>query len=199
MRGNIFTQLQQHSREDVYSFNCLIGRLGHNLDGVHIQKNVFDNIVNTLLEVDKKSKDSVNARLDLQAMNIREGLHADLTGPKPVIPRAAYYMAPVMKKIFCRLLGDARFPDGHASNLEHKVENDKLTGLKSHDCHIIMQELLPLAMSRTLPDSVTRPLMGLCNYFKQVYANVIDVKEMLRLEEEIPVILCELEKISRRP
>jgi hypothetical protein len=50
----------------------------HNLDAMHIEKNMFDNIVNTLLDVDKKSKDLVNARLDLKDMNIREGLHADL-------------------------------------------------------------------------------------------------------------------------
>ena len=100
----------------------------HNLDAMHVEKNVFDNIVNTLLDVDNKSKDSVNARLDLKEMNIRSNLHADLTGPKPVIPKAVYYMPPNKRKIFCKLIGEARFPDGHASNLEHKVENGKLTG-----------------------------------------------------------------------
>ena len=167
----------------------------HNLDAMHVEKNVFDNIVNTFLDVDKKSKDSVNARLDLKEMNIRSSLHADLTGPKPVIPKAVYYMPPNKRKIFCKLIGEARFPDGHASNLEHKVENGKLTGLKSHDCHIIMQELLPLALSRTLPESVSTPLIGLCKYFKLLYAKVVDVKDMQRMEEQIPEILCQLEKI----
>jgi hypothetical protein len=74
-----------------------------NLDVMHIEKNVFDKIVNTLFDADKKSKDSVNARLDLKDMNIREGLHADLTRPKPLIPNAVYYMSPALKKIFLSL------------------------------------------------------------------------------------------------
>ncbi|KAK1663538.1 hypothetical protein QYE76_051697 [Lolium multiflorum] len=43
----------------------------NNLDIMHIEKNVFDNIVNTVLDVDKRSKDNLNARKDLQLMNIR--------------------------------------------------------------------------------------------------------------------------------
>jgi hypothetical protein len=104
-------------------------------------------------------------------------------------------MSLALEKIFFKLMGDARFPEGHASNFEHIVENGKLTGLKSHDCHIIMQELLPLATSRTLPAFVTKPLMGICNYFKQIYSKVVDVKEMQRLEEQIPEIMCQLEMI----
>jgi hypothetical protein len=37
----------------------------NNLDIMHIEKNVFDNIVNTVLDVDKRSKDNLNARKDL--------------------------------------------------------------------------------------------------------------------------------------
>jgi hypothetical protein len=104
-------------------------------------------------------------------------------------------MSLALKKIFFELMGDVKFPEGHASNFEHRVENGKLIGLKSHDCHIIMQELLPLAMSRTLPAFVTKPLMGICNYFKLIYSKVVDVKEMQRFEEQIPEIMCQLEMI----
>ena len=93
----------------------------HNLDIMHVQKNVFDNIVGTILDVDKKSKDGLNARLDLQEMNIRSELHADIGGPKPIIPRAIYQMTPQGKMIFCMVIKHARFPDGYASNLFHKV------------------------------------------------------------------------------
>ncbi|XP_049406168.1 uncharacterized protein LOC125869771 [Solanum stenotomum] len=42
----------------------------HNLDMMHIEKNVFDNIFWTLLNVDGKGKDNLNSRLDLQEMGI---------------------------------------------------------------------------------------------------------------------------------
>ena len=49
--------------------------LRHNLDVMHIEKNICDSIVDTLLSIDGKSKDNMNSRLDLQAMGIRYQLH----------------------------------------------------------------------------------------------------------------------------
>ena len=37
----------------------------HNLDVMHIEKNVFDNLFNTILNVDGKTKDNAKARQDL--------------------------------------------------------------------------------------------------------------------------------------
>ncbi|XP_073224719.1 uncharacterized protein [Cicer arietinum] len=49
--------------------------LRHNLDVMHIEKNVCDNIIGTLLHLDGKSKDNDKARYDLVDMNIRSQLH----------------------------------------------------------------------------------------------------------------------------
>lgn len=46
---------------------------------MHIEKNICDNIVGTLLCMDK-SNDTVKARLDLEDMGIREGLHLERHG-----------------------------------------------------------------------------------------------------------------------
>jgi hypothetical protein len=169
----------------------------HNLDIMHVQQNVFEKIVNTILDVDQRSKDNLNARLDLQDMNIRTALHADMTAAKPIIPRAVYQMLPQGKNIFCTVIKYATFPDGYASNLYHKVnlEDKRLTGLKSHDCHIIMQDLMPLALCRSLPRSVAMPLIRFCKYFKVLYGKVIDADEMEHWEAEIAEILCQLEMI----
>ena len=49
--------------------------LHHNLDVMHIEKNICDSMVDTLLSIDGKSKDNMNSHLDLQAMGIRDQLH----------------------------------------------------------------------------------------------------------------------------
>ncbi|XP_039119135.1 uncharacterized protein LOC120255365 [Dioscorea cayenensis subsp. rotundata] len=49
--------------------------LRHNLDVMHIEKNVCENIVGTLLNIDGKSKDNLKCRLDLVDMGIRRELH----------------------------------------------------------------------------------------------------------------------------
>ena len=46
----------------------------HNFDIMHIEKNVCDNIVNTLLAVNGKTKDNIDSRYDLDALNIRKDL-----------------------------------------------------------------------------------------------------------------------------
>jgi hypothetical protein len=62
--------------------------LRHNLDIMHIEKNVCENIYGTLLGIEGKSKDNLKAQLDLQDMKIREDLH-----PKKK-PNGKYFLPP---------------------------------------------------------------------------------------------------------
>lgn len=50
-------------------------KLRHNIDVMHAEMNVCDNIIGTLLNIEVKTKDTNKARLDLLDMNIREELH----------------------------------------------------------------------------------------------------------------------------
>ncbi|KAL3537021.1 hypothetical protein ACH5RR_000387 [Cinchona calisaya] len=53
-------------------------------------------------------------------------------------------------------------PDGYASNLARYVDRDggKLLGMKSHDCHMFMEQLLPSAFSG-LPASIWKSIIEL--------------------------------------
>ena len=51
--------------------------LRHNLNVMHIENNVFDNLTYTLLDDKNKSKDNLNARKDLREMGIRSDLWPD--------------------------------------------------------------------------------------------------------------------------
>lgn len=42
---------------------------------MHIEKNIYDKILGTLLNIGKKMKDHLNARVDLQEMGIRKVLY----------------------------------------------------------------------------------------------------------------------------
>ncbi|CAL9001226.1 unnamed protein product [Prunus brigantina] len=41
-------------------------KLRHNLDVMHVEKNVFDTLVGTILDIEGKTKDTIKARLDLE-------------------------------------------------------------------------------------------------------------------------------------
>ena len=49
--------------------------LRHNLDVVHIEKNVCDIILGTIMNIKGKTKDTLNARLDMEDMGIMSKLH----------------------------------------------------------------------------------------------------------------------------
>ncbi|WMV29325.1 hypothetical protein MTR67_022710 [Solanum verrucosum] len=60
--------------------------LRHNLDVMHIEKNICDNIMGTIMNVKGKTKDIINTRLDLKKMNIRPELHPIQRGEKVEVP-----------------------------------------------------------------------------------------------------------------
>ena len=81
--------------------NCHIGKplfLRHNLDAMHIKKNIYDSIVGTLLIIDGKSKDNMNSHLDLQAMGIRDQLHPIEIGNRVILSVACYSLTSNEKK-----------------------------------------------------------------------------------------------------
>ncbi|GKB47402.1 hypothetical protein Tco_0898155, partial [Tanacetum coccineum] len=68
------------------------------------------------------------------------------------------------KKV-CQFIKGVKLPDGFGSNFKHKVtDNDtNITGLKSHDCHIMMQCLLPYGLQQYLPPDIANLLIELYN------------------------------------
>ena len=55
----------------------------HNLDVMHIEKNVFDNVFNTVLSFDDKTKDNPQSRQDTVKFCNRPQLAKDSNGKYP--------------------------------------------------------------------------------------------------------------------
>ncbi|KAL0437694.1 UNVERIFIED_CONTAM: hypothetical protein Sradi_0477300 [Sesamum radiatum] len=134
----------------------------HNLDVMHIEKNVFDNIFNTVMDIKGKTKDNLNARKDLKNICNRPELEVDERRPN-AMPKAAYTLTKEQKKKICEWVRSLRFPDGYASNIARCVDiaNLRVHGMKSHDCHVFMQKLIPVAFRELLPEFVWSALTEL--------------------------------------
>ena len=74
--------------------------LRHNLDVMHIEKNICDNSLGTILEVSGKTKDTLSTRLDLQKKKIRKELHLIQNGDKYELPAAPYTLSNKISKSF---------------------------------------------------------------------------------------------------
>ncbi|XP_074373767.1 uncharacterized protein LOC141714130 [Apium graveolens] len=170
----------------------------HNLDVIHIEKNICDKILGTLLNIGGKTKDHLNARQDLEEMGIRKDLHPVKCDDKDVEIRASTFdMTKKEKEIFYSVLMNAKLPYGSASNISRCVQmkERKISGYKSHDAHFILQFLLQFAVVKTLKPEVAIPLMRLGAFFRGIYGKVIELEDVEKLQKEIIEILCELEMI----
>ena len=161
---------------------------------MHIEKNFFDNIINTVLHVAGKTKDTVNSRKDLKSVCRRPEL--ELREGKAPIP--IYRVLPERRKELMKWLkNDVKFPDGYASKIGRCVDmqGGKLQGMKSHDCHVFMERLLPVAFKELLDPSVHLPLCGISKFFKDLCSKKLRTTDLEVLKQNVPEIICILEKV----
>ncbi|XP_035547426.1 uncharacterized protein LOC118348940 [Juglans regia] len=172
-------------------------RLRHNLDVMHIENNISDSILGTLMDMPGKKKDNINSRRDMENLGFRKELHLKSEGGRVTMPRALYTLHGDERHKLCEWLAGVKFPDGFASNVTHcvSVRDCKITGLKSHDHHVFLQRLLPIAGGGFLRSDIALALTELSSFFKELCARTLDVNRLSQLQLDIVTILCKLEMI----
>nr|GEY53626.1 hypothetical protein [Tanacetum cinerariifolium]GEY53634.1 hypothetical protein [Tanacetum cinerariifolium] len=75
-------------------------------------------------------------------------------------PKALYTLNKEQKKVVLQWVKTLKFPDGYASNLSRCVDLQrcKMWGMKSHDCHVFMERLLPNAFREMLPEPIWKAM-----------------------------------------
>jgi hypothetical protein len=109
--NNVFGKMEKKQKEGQWRKKSIFfelpywkhNTLRHNLDVMHIEINIFDSIIGTLLDIPGKTKDHENARKDLQKMGIRKKLHPkDINQAKHVMFAKSFFsMTKIEKSIFC--------------------------------------------------------------------------------------------------
>ena len=89
----------------------------HNLDVMHIDKNVCESIIGTLLNIPSKTKDGLNCHLDLVDMGLRSELPPKFESKRTYLLPACYSLSKMEKKVFCQTLSQLKVPYGYCSNL----------------------------------------------------------------------------------
>ncbi|XP_060966197.1 uncharacterized protein LOC133034808 [Cannabis sativa] len=163
---------------------------------MHIEKNVCESIIGTLLDIPGKTKDGLNSRLDLVEMGIRQSLAPEKKGERLYLPPACFTLSKKEKQTVCKSLANMKVPDGYSSNIKNLVNETelKLMGLKSHDCHALMQHLLPIAIRSVLPKNVRECLTHVCIFFNRLCGKELELDKLDALHEHVVKTLCNLEK-----
>ena len=146
------------------------------------------------MDVPGKSKDNANARLDIEEMCAREELHLRTReNGNSYKPKAKFALFVQQRRSFCEWLCGVSLLDGYCSNFKNKVDPSmtKLQNMKSHDYHVFIETLLPIAFS-ALPEDVLEPLVALGEFFKNLCANILREDLLMDMHSKIPLILCKL-------
>ena len=71
----------------------------------------------------------------------------------------------------------------------------KFQNLKSHDCHVIMTQLLSVALRGLLPDNVRLPIVKLCAFINAISQKVIGPATLPKLQKDVAQCLVSFELV----
>ena len=120
----------------------------HAIDAMHVQKNIFESLMATLMDMGK-SKDGLRSRKDMVQLNVKPELHSVLEGNrKYTLPVASFNLTPEERRAMCTFLMGVKVPTGFSANLKRLVSMKDLsiTPFKAHDCYVMLTVFLPIAI-----------------------------------------------------
>ncbi|KAK1669501.1 hypothetical protein QYE76_057660 [Lolium multiflorum] len=183
----------------------------HSLDVMHITKNVTESLLGTLCNSEKSNEPKARydkhfgIRKDLQYTDDDDDDDDDQTeGTQRLrkrakknavqLPAACFTTSPEELEQFFRCLLGVKVPHGYSGNISRylDVAKKRFTGMKSHDCHVLMTQILPVAIRGIMDEHVRDTLFGLCNFFDVITRKSIGVRQLKMLQDEIVVIYASI-------
>lgn len=166
----------------------------HCTDAMHVEKNVCENVVKTILG----EKDNIASRRDMEATGVRPELWLvkvtnDRGKTKVIKPVAPYVLNDADIVVFMSRLAALQVPSGYCGAIAKHITLKKLSGMKAHDWHVVMQQLLPLCIRGLLERGPRTAIMRLSRVFRRICAKVVDPHDMDNLKEDVAVTMSMLE------
>ena len=69
----------------------------------------------------------------------------------------------------------------------------KLGYMKSHDCHVMLTQILLVAIRNLMDKDIRNTLIDLCDFFNQLWQKVVNPEELGHMQDDIARILSNLE------
>jgi hypothetical protein len=140
-------------------------------DVMHIEKNVCESLIKFIIG----AKDTIKVQRDMEVCSIREHLwlkrdpHKSGKIFKPIA--SSYVLLLEELKTFLSRLKSLKVPSEYCGSIggRHIMEK-KLGSMKSHDWHMLMQQLMPLGLRGLIQPHVRLALMRLSRVFRIICA-----------------------------
>jgi hypothetical protein len=105
---------------------------------MHVERNISANVLKHLFG----EKDS-GTRRDMEEVRVRPWLWLQRRGSNFVKPMAPYVFNSIETHEFLELVSSIRAPTGYAAVFKKHVARRRLNAMKSHDHHVMIQQILP--------------------------------------------------------
>ena len=92
----------------------------HAIDCMHLEKNVFESMINILLDIKKRMKVGLKLQMDLINLGIRDDLHPQpcMQNWKVDLPGMGYHLTIDERRAMCQWLRDVKLSIGFSSNIK---------------------------------------------------------------------------------
>jgi hypothetical protein len=143
---------------------------------MHIEKNVCESLLGTLLNTDGKTRDYGHARADLKKMGIRPELWLDDSVKGTELPTSCNTLSKHEKKEFCGFLKNVKVPSSYLMNVARLISFLDLKvapGVKSHDYHVLHMQMIVVGIQNIIPINVQEAIMNFCFFFNVIGQKVL--------------------------
>jgi hypothetical protein len=151
---------------------------------MHYKMNLAKNFLKTITG----KKDIVKVRRDLQRRGIQKHLWLT-TNPRRrrrlLKPAAPYVLMDAEFEVFANTIESLKTPTRYSSAFGKHIRKRNFGALKSHDYHVLMQQLMPLALRGLLKPGPRMAVMWMCKMFRRICIKVYDPAKFPSLEADV--------------
>jgi len=155
-------------------------QIHYTLDVMHIEKNICENVVRTIFG----QKNTIKVRWDMQAKGIWQHLwlrqHLN-NQHKMLKSHASHVLTTDELEIFLSWLWSMKHPIDYGASLAKHVGDNKLGSMKSHDYHMLMQQVLPFCLQGLMVAEPQMAIMRLSHIFQWVCVKVWNYVDIVSL------------------
>lgn len=152
----------------------------HTLDVMHVERNASSNVLKHVMG----EKDTVAGRRDMEEAGKFQNLWLQRDGNACdyIMPAAPWVFSARERSEFINLVSETRAPTGYSATLTKHIGEQKLAGLKSHDHHCLLQQIMPVAVRNSLSHGTRLSIIRLGDLFHRICSKVINPAEMPTLQ-----------------
>ena len=160
---------------------------------MHVEKNICESLLGTLLQIKDQTKDGANARLDTlggQPTGVQDDGGGEFT-----LQLRSYNLTKTEVKQFFEFLLSVKTPSSYSTSIKNLVDSDnkKLTHMKSNDCHVMLTQILAVAIRNMMHKQIRDTIIALYDFFNKLWKKVVDPDELDGMQKDIARILSKFD------